>query len=124
MKLQDDETVQTYSNEWFSDIDWEVFLEQAVHHRVYPVIYQKFKQVDEELIPSHIVQTLNRKYKNTFHMLYLSAEMERINKLCNENEIRMIFLKGPVLSQDLYGDISLRTSCDLDVLIPMQNLEK
>lgn len=57
-------------------------------------------------------------------MLYLSAEMERINKLCNENEIRMIFLKGPVLSQDLYGDISLRTSCDLDVLIPMQNLEK
>ncbi|MDH4423916.1 nucleotidyltransferase family protein [Bacillus cereus] len=125
LKLQDDETVQTYSNEWFSDIDWEVFLEQAVHHRVYPVIYQKLKQVDEELIPSNIVQTLNRKYKkNTFHMLYLSAEMERINKLCNENEIRMIFLKGPVLSQDLYGDISLRTSCDLDVLIPMRNLEK
>ncbi|QWG46047.1 Renal dipeptidase [Bacillus mycoides] len=125
LKLQDDETVQIYSNEWFSDIDWEVFLEQAVHHRVYPVIYQKLKQVDEELIPSHIVQTLNRKYKkNTFQMLYLSAEMERINKLCNENEIRMIFLKGPVLSQDLYGDISLRTSCDLDVLIPMQNLEK
>ncbi|SCC44916.1 nucleotidyltransferase domain-containing protein [Bacillus mycoides] len=125
LKLQDDETVQIYSNEWFSDIDWEVFLEQTVHHRVYPVIYQKLKQVDEELIPSHIVQTLNRKYKkNTFQMLYLSAEMERINKLCNENEIRMIFLKGPVLSQDLYGDISLRTSCDLDVLIPMQNLEK
>ncbi|CAM4225239.1 Renal dipeptidase [Bacillus luti] len=125
LKLQDEETVQTYSNEWFSDIDWKVFLEQAVHHRVYPVIYQKLKQVDEELIPSHIVQTLNRKYKkNTFQMLYLSAEMERINKLCNENEIRMIFLKGPVLSQDLYGDISLRTSCDLDVLIPMQNLEK
>ncbi|MGG0724437.1 nucleotidyltransferase domain-containing protein [Bacillus mycoides] len=125
LKLQDDEIMQTYSNEWFSDIDWEVFLEQAVHHRVYPVIYQKLKQVDEELIPSHIVQILNRKYKkNTFQMLYLSAEMERINKLCNENEIRMIFLKGPVLSQDLYGDISLRTSCDLDVLIPMQNLEK
>lgn len=117
--------MQTYSNEWFSDIDWEVFLEQAVHHRVYPVIYQKLKQVDKELIPSHIVQTLTRKYKrNTFQMLYLSAEMERINKLCNENEIRTIFLKGPVLSQDLYGDLSLRTSCDLDVLIPIQNLEK
>ncbi|MFC9414328.1 nucleotidyltransferase family protein [Bacillus mobilis] len=125
LKSQDDETMQIYSNEWFSNIDWEIFLEQAVHHRVYPVIYQKLKQVDEELIPSYVVQTLNRKYKkNTFHMLYLSAEMEQINKLCNENEIRMIFLKGPVLSQDLYGDISLRTSCDLDVLIPMQNLEE
>lgn len=125
LKLKDDETMQTYSNEWFSDIDWELFLEQSVHHRVYPVIYQKLKQVDEEIIPSHIVQSLNRKYKkNTFQMLYLSAEMERINKICNENEIRMIFLKGPVLSQDLYGDISLRTSCDLDVLIPIQNLEK
>ncbi|PFY65692.1 Renal dipeptidase [Bacillus toyonensis] len=125
LKLKDDETMQTYSNEWFSDIDWELFLEQVVHHRVYPVIYQKLKQVDEEIIPPHIVQSLNRKYKkNTFQMLYLSAEMERINKICNENEIRMIFLKGPVLSQDLYGDISLRTSCDLDVLIPIQNLEK
>ena len=67
-----------------------------MHHRVYPVIYQKLKQVDEERIPSHVVQTLNRKYKNnTFQMLYLSAEMERINKLFNENEIRTMFLKGP-----------------------------
>lgn len=63
LKLKDDETMQTYSNEWFSDIDWELFLEQVVHHRVYPVIYQKLKQVDEEIIPSHIVQSLNRKYK-------------------------------------------------------------
>lgn len=26
LKLQDDETLQTYSSEWFTDIDWEVFL--------------------------------------------------------------------------------------------------
>ena len=26
LKLQDDETLQTYSSEWFADIDWEVFL--------------------------------------------------------------------------------------------------
>lgn len=30
LKLQDDETLQTYSSEWFTDIDWEVFLEQAM----------------------------------------------------------------------------------------------
>ncbi|MEH7812632.1 Renal dipeptidase, partial [Bacillus toyonensis] len=29
LKLKDDETMQTYSNEWFSDIDWELFLEQV-----------------------------------------------------------------------------------------------
>ena len=48
--------------------------------------------------------------------------MEQINKLCNENKIPLLFLKGPVLAKELYGDISLRTSSDLDILIPIHKL--
>ena len=36
--------------------------------------------------------------KNTFQMLHLSGEMEQISKLFNENEIRTLVLKGPVLA--------------------------
>ena len=57
-------------------------------------------------------------------MLYLSGEMEQINKLCNENRIPLLFLKGPVLAKELYGDLSLRTSSDLDVMIPIHKLGK
>ena len=36
----------------------------------------------------------------------------------------LLFLKGPVLAKELYGDISLRTSSDLDILIPIHKLGK
>jgi hypothetical protein len=42
-------------------------------------------------------------------------------KLAGHN-IRSLFLKGPVLAQDLYGDISLRTSRDLDFMVPIEQL--
>ena len=57
-------------------------------------------------------------------MLHLTGEMEIICKLFNENQIKSIVLKGPVLAADLYGDLSLRTSSDLDILIPITELDK
>ena len=57
-------------------------------------------------------------------MLHLTREMEMICKSFNENQIRSIVLKGPVLAANLYGDLSLRTSSDLDILIPITELDK
>ena len=57
-------------------------------------------------------------------MLNLSGEMERISKLFNENGIRSLFLKGPVIADAIFGDISLRTSKDLDILIPKLDVNK
>ena len=57
-------------------------------------------------------------------MLHLSGEMEMICKVFNENHIRTLALKGPVLASDLYGDLSLRTSADLDILVPINELDK
>ena len=39
-------------------------------------------------------------------------------------DIPLLFLKGPVLAKELYGDLSLRTSSDLDVMIPIHKLGK
>lgn len=123
MKVEDDGKADTIDREWFTDINWDSFLELVMHHRVYPAIYLKVVGTDERLIPSYVVQTLYRYFKyNTFQMLHLSGEMEQVSKLFTENGIRTLFLKGPVLAADLYGDISLRTSSDLDVLVPLNDL--
>lgn len=108
-----------------SDIDWDRFLELVRHHRVYPLIYLKLKNVDKELIPAQVLQNLHSDYiRNTFQMLHLSGEMETMCKTFNENGIRALMLKGPVLADALYGDISLRTSKDLDILIEYDDVEK
>lgn len=113
------------SRKLFEEIDWELFIKQAKHHRVFPILYPQLKEVQDGLIPVEVIRHLSSDYKrNTFNMLYLSAEMERVSEIFTEEKIRLLFLKGPVIAQDLYGDISLRTSSDLDFLIPIEELEK
>ncbi|MEH6944561.1 nucleotidyltransferase domain-containing protein, partial [Bacillus sp. JJ722] len=40
------------------------------------------------------------------------------------NHIRLLFMKGPAIAADLYGDISLRTSKDLDILVNKFDLKR
>ncbi|MFD4932124.1 nucleotidyltransferase family protein [Peribacillus butanolivorans] len=125
MKMKSSDSIELTKKEMFTDIDWELFLQISMHHRVYPIIYSKLKIIDSNLVPPYVFQILNREYKkNTFQMLQLSGEMEQISKLFIENQIQLLFLKGPVIAYDIYGDISLRTSKDLDILIPISKLEK
>ncbi|MFD2214031.1 nucleotidyltransferase family protein [Metabacillus endolithicus] len=107
------------------DINWTLFIDQVKHHRVYPVLFPILNKCTHQLIPPFVIQRLRMDYqRNIFYMLQISAEMERINRVLSEENIRVLFLKGPIIAHDLYGDISLRTSCDLDFLIPINELDK
>ncbi|WP_233531870.1 nucleotidyltransferase domain-containing protein [Paenibacillus alkalitolerans] len=105
------------------DIDWNQFLKLVRHHRVYPQVYTNMQ--NSKLIPADVLQALSMDYgKNTIQMLRLSVEMERLCRSLQENGVSPLVLKGPVLAKELYGDLSLRTSKDLDILIPMADIEK
>lgn len=106
-----------------SEINWNHFLELAMHHRVYPLLYNNINNIPENIIPNHVIQILKNNYKvNTFEMLRLSAEMDMVSKLLNANDIELIFLKGPVLAVELYGNLSHRTCGDIDMLVPIEKL--
>ncbi|MGO4694905.1 nucleotidyltransferase family protein [Paenibacillus sp. 2TAB26] len=105
--------------------DWDKFIELARHHRVFPTLNLKLQKMKSTDIPTFVTQMFHRDYyRNTLQMLALSGEMEQLAKVFSENGIRSLFLKGPVIAADLYGDVSLRTSCDLDFLIPIKDLER
>lgn len=111
----------------FTDIDWNRFLELTRHHRVYPIVYKKLRELSlhERWIPEIVMQILSKEYqKNIYQMLHLSGEMETICRLLTDHHIHTLFLKGPVLAADLYGDLSLRTSCDLDILVLAGDLNR
>ncbi|WP_106496647.1 nucleotidyltransferase domain-containing protein [Lentibacillus sp. Marseille-P4043] len=115
--------VQEHQEKLCKDIDWDLFIKQVKHHRVYPLLDSKVRLLDERFVPVHVRKFLSNQYKrNTFQMLNLAAEMECVSKLFEE-QIRLLFLKGPILAQNLYGDISQRTSSDLDILIPINQLQ-
>ncbi|MDH2363756.1 nucleotidyltransferase domain-containing protein [Priestia megaterium] len=125
MKTENTNKIDLDKCDLFKNINWDDFLELAKYHRIYPLIYVKLKDLNEELVPKQVIAALYESYRhNTFQMLQLSGEMESINRLFNNNHIKVLFLKGPIIANDLYGDISLRTSKDLDLLIAKEDLDK
>lgn len=107
------------------EIDWNVFVELSLHHRLYPVIYLRLKQLKVDIVPAFVMSYLSVQYKrNTLKMLKFSAVTEQISRLLADNHIPLILLKGPALAHQLYGDISYRTSNDLDFLVPLDKLEE
>ncbi|MEH7115782.1 nucleotidyltransferase family protein [Neobacillus niacini] len=124
IKIENDKKLHLKIIEQLFDVDWNHFLELAIHHRLYPLLYSKIKMIDQKILPKFVVQNIFQEYKkNTFQMLHLSAVMEEVSKIFAENEIRLLVLKGPVLAADLYGNLSLRTCRDLDILVPMNELD-
>ncbi len=106
------------------EIDWNHFLELVKHHRVCPLIYIRLKDTPWA-VPPHVIEALFQEYKkNTFKMLQLTGEMETLDKVFNENDIETLFLKGPPVAYDLFENISLRMSKDLDILVREEELEK
>ncbi|NQX48305.1 nucleotidyltransferase family protein [Paenibacillus tritici] len=108
----------------FTGLNWDLFVELNRHHRVYPYLYPRLSRMEEKVVPSNVLEQLKWQYRrNTVQMLQLSGEMGNIaNQLAGIN-IRCLFLKGPVLGHELYGDLSQRTSRDLDFLVPIEQLE-
>ncbi|WP_274649403.1 nucleotidyltransferase family protein [Paenibacillus humicola] len=107
-----------------NNIDWGKFLQLTRHHRVFPLVAKNINKIDKKIIPIEIAKSIYSDFrKNTLQMLHLSAEMERICESFKNNNICLIVLKGPVLAKALYGDVSFRTSKDLDILVPTEKIE-
>jgi len=104
------------------ETDWRLFLELAVHHRVVACLYPMLNGCRE--VPAFVMQAVKREHqKNVIRMLGLSGEMERLCRCFAERGIRVLQLKGPGLAFDLFGDLSLRSSKDLDLLVDIRDLQ-
>jgi hypothetical protein len=103
--------------------DWRRFAALAVHHRVHPLVVRRLTQDVHADIPQDVLDRLEALCRdNTIRMLHLSGETGRIAGLFRDRDIRMLVLKGPPLSLDLYGDLTIRPSCDLDLLVPLPDI--
>ncbi|WP_336788237.1 nucleotidyltransferase domain-containing protein [Paenibacillus sp. MMO-177] len=122
MPLEMDEAIQLSSH-----LDWQQFFRIALYHETFPVLYPILVKLNSQKswTPDHVMKQLKTMYtRNTMEMLHLRSELERMNGLFAAQGIRMLVLKGPVLADMLYGDISGRTSGDLDILVSKADWDK
>lgn len=125
LKSTSDEQKEIIKQVLKKEIDYKLFLKMVKKHRVHPLVYKNLKEIAGLDIDENVINTLEKKYKkSTIKLMKLTGELLKITSLLDENNIRYILLKGPVLGFEIYGDISYRTSRDLDILVDKDDIAK
>ena len=111
-----------------------VLIDLAHQHGVLPLVYKTLKSLFENTSPRSLSmskcnpQILTELKVHYMHIsqrnMLMSAELIRIMKLLEDNDIEALAFKGPTLSQLAYGDITFRQYSDLDILTQKKDIYK
>jgi hypothetical protein len=81
-------------------------------------VYKNINDILQESVPIGIVRTLKCLCFNTSAQnLHFFSYLVNITDLFHKNDITVIPFKGPILSQELYGDLGMRPFSDLDIIV-------
>jgi len=106
-------------------IDWPDFLRRVDRHRVAPLVYTNLSRYAGQTIPSFILRELRSRFeRNARRGLANAAELVRLCRLFQENDISVLPLKGSVLALQIYGNLALRHAGDVDLLIAEHQVDQ
>ncbi|NOT58584.1 MAG: nucleotidyltransferase family protein, partial [Deltaproteobacteria bacterium] len=107
-----------------SVLDWEQIVALAERHEIVPLLSRYLHAVPLEMVPDTVRKTLAVLMReNLVRNLYLQQELLRVLAALNQAALPVMPLKGPWLSELLYGDVTLRMTGDLDLLVRPHDLE-
>lgn len=94
---------------------WDQLILLSDRHRMLPMLY---KNIRDDFGTIAIPSILKEKYLiQTQQTLKLASEAVRISTILTSEGITNVMLKGPFLGQQIYGDLALRPSRDIDILV-------
>ncbi len=100
-------------------LDWEAVCREAGRHGIRPLIFRNLEHLLGPQLPSWLQDWIQEhQQKNRIRTNFLVRELGEIRRLCEEHDLPLLALKGPVLAKVAYGDIAMRQYVDLDVLVP------
>jgi hypothetical protein len=99
-------------------IDWRAFTDLATFHGVRPLVYRSLQAVCWSQLPAPFQSEWHETARSlTIKTLFIAGEMLRIAAEFRSAEIPVAVLKGSVIAEIAYGDISLREFSDIDLLL-------
>lgn len=105
------------------NVDWEYIFGIALRHHLVPILCSNLNHnYFSNKIPMKIRRILQDFFKkNTAKNLLFMKEMLNIVKLLNKHGITLIPYKGPILAQQVYGNLAMRQFNDLDFFIKKED---
>ena len=105
--------------------DWDYLRNTANVHGLTPLLHKQLHSFAADLTPVNVLSRLKlQSVANTQNVLHLVGKQLKIYRAFKDKNIPMAILKGSVLSQMAYGDVSLRQAGDIDVLISRGDFDR
>lgn len=99
--------------------NWEEVLRLIKHHRVSGHVSKSLNYLNKSEMPAKFIKPLSIVRKNDLYRIFKKIRMLiSIHELFRTNGLQFLTIKGPILSLQLFDDIALRNSSDLDILVP------
>jgi Uncharacterised nucleotidyltransferase len=96
-----------------ASVDWLALLKLAEKHSVLPLMNEALI-ANGAAMPAFFLRAVEESRAAT---TLLAVELEHLLAKFAQHKIEVMPLKGPLLAEALYGDITMRPSADLDLLV-------
>lgn len=107
------------------DLDWDYLFTVAGAHGLIPLLNNHLHSLGAYPAPIDLLSRVRRhSLSNAQNVLHLVGKQLKLCRLLKEHEIPTAVIKGSVLAQAAYGDISLRQAGDIDVLISRAHFDR
>ena len=114
---QREEDIAALSRAIAAEPDWNCLIEGARRHRVAPLLLAGRQACRSPHLPTTVVAGLRQQALAAAKRgLVQTREISRLSRIFSQAEIRILALKGVVLSAQLFGDAGLRNPRDIDLL--------
>lgn len=120
LTLSADEAARVRRTAASGGVDWSALLALATRHRLIPLLQRHL--CDAPLPPSVATELRALNRETTHQALAMAAELRRLMDALESAGIDALAYKGPALAMQAYGDLSLRTFIDLDLLVSPADL--
>jgi hypothetical protein len=106
-------------------VDWTYIRQTAMIHGIIPLLYRRLTEEMATLVPPGEIHLLRELFiENAANNMRMTQELGRVLDLLADAGIEVIPFKGPALAMQAYGDLSMRSFCDLDILIHKRDFLK
>src|SRR5439155_23765616 len=115
---RDTQSIAALQRALAAEPDWNCLVEGARRHRVASLLLAGLQACRSPELPAQVVAELRREaFAAAKRSLAQTREIGRLSRLFGQSRIRVVALKGVVLSAQLYGDPTRRDPRDIDLLV-------
>jgi hypothetical protein len=113
------ETIQATAS---GPLDWARVLRVATRHQVINLIHEGLTQAQPDVPPQIADEIRAQAAALVGEALAMAREAMRLQRLFDDADLPLLFVKGPALAVLAFGSLSLRSGQDIDILVPYEAL--